>query len=197
MSRVRRGALRTTLPAILGLAAGVGAGCDRPASEPAPPIRDESLPASGVAAADTQVVRDTLGNEFLVITTGRSRIRRVVPRAGSGDPGDVTRMDPADAHEARSAARPPWYVIDVRDARAYVGEGHLPGAALAPAEVLEANLDDLHIRTDQVVLVYGDDSTRAEDAARLLASYGFPDVRVVAGGYPAWKRAGLPVEPGR
>ena len=26
------------------------------------------------------------------------------------------------------AARPPWYVIDVRDSRIYATRGHLPGA---------------------------------------------------------------------
>ena len=58
----------------------------------------------------------------------------------------------------------------------------------------EANVEDLHVRTDQVVLLYGDDERRALAAARILASHGFPHLRVLQGGLDAWSRAGLPVE---
>lgn len=194
--RAAAGARRraTGLAAVLALAA---CGGDGGAPEDAPPIRDESLPASGIAGgdvvSDTQVFRDSLGGEFLVITTGRPRPRRLVPRAGSGDPASVERIDPADARARMTEARPPWYVIDVRPAAAWA-RGHLPGTALVPPEVLEANVDDLQIRTDQTILVYGDDDRTADRVARTLASYGFPDVRVLAGGFPAWERAGFPTE---
>jgi rhodanese-related sulfurtransferase len=45
-----------------------------------------------------------------------------------------------------------------------------------------------------MVLVYGRDTGSGERAARLLVEYGFPNVRVLEGGFAAWKEAGLPVE---
>ena len=110
------------------------------------------------------------------------------------------RIALARVEEARAArslmqgATPAWYVIDVRDARAFATRGHLPGAALVPLEVLEANVADLHVRTDQIVLVYADDEARAVRAARILAGYGFPNLRVLGGGMAAWERESLPVE---
>lgn len=147
--------------------------------------------------ADTQVVVDSLGNRFEIVTFGRPvPVRRLVPRAGSGDPdapGVVEVVTPREAHERMGAATPPWYVIDLRSARAYV-EGHIEGTrSLLQPDILERNLDDLQIRVDHTILVHGESDGEAMAAARLLASYGFPRVRVLEGGFAAWQRAGLPV----
>jgi rhodanese-related sulfurtransferase len=91
-------------------------------------------------------------------------------------------------------ARPPWRVIDVRTAEEYIRDGFLADAILVELRRLEENVDDLHVRTDQMVLVYGRDTDSGERAARLLVEYGFPNVRVLEGGFAAWKEAGLPVE---
>jgi 3-mercaptopyruvate sulfurtransferase SseA len=92
------------------------------------------------------------------------------------------------------AARPPWRVIDVRSPVEYAQQGHIAGALLVGIEHLEDNLGDLHVRNDQMVLVYGSDGPAGERAARLFVEYGFPSVRVLGGGFRAWKEAGLPVE---
>lgn len=149
--------------------------------------------------ADTQLVRDSLGNEIMIVSKRTAHLlpQEVHPRAGAGDPAAPDAWRVVDARTARSlmqAARPPWYLIDVRDSRAWATRGHLAGAALVPLEALEANVDDLHVRTDQIVLVYADDETRATAAARVLAGYGFPHLRVLGGGLEAWVREGLPVE---
>ena len=68
------------------------------------------------------------------------------------------------------------------------------GAALVPAGQIMGNVEDLHVRTDQIVLLYANDERPAVDAARTLASFGFPHLRVLGGGLKAWKEAGLPVE---
>ena len=188
-------------PSIRGivLAAGLLAACGgeegggRAAGE-----RADSSAAADVVA-DTQLVVDSMGQQFLVITTRRPRVRAVQPRAGAGDPdlpGAVQPVDPATAAERMSATPVPWYVIDVRTAEEYVSDGHLEGAALVPLDRLEENVADLQVRTDQMVLVYSGGDGRALQAARLLAGYGFPTVRVLEGGLPAWKAAGLPVEGG-
>ena len=171
-----------------GEAASAGAGAD-PQGAP----RAEDIPA------DTQRVRDSLGNELLIVSKRTSHLlpREVSPRAGAGDPAAPDAWRVLDARTTRSqmqGARPPWYVLDVRDSRAWATRGHLAGAALVPLEALEANVQDLHVRTDQVVLVYADDEARATAAARVLAGYGFPHLRVLGGGLEAWAREGLPVE---
>lgn len=149
--------------------------------------------------ADTQLVMDSLGNETMIVSKRTAHLppQEVRPRAGAGDPAapDAWRVvEPRSARSLMQAARPPWYVIDVRDSRAYATRGHLRGTALVPLEVLEDNVADLHIRADQIVLVYADDEARAVAAARILARYGFPHLRVLGGGLEAWDREGLPVE---
>lgn len=187
-----------SLPAALVLlsalsATACGRGTDAP--ELATPAED-SVPEF---VADTQIVVDSLGNELLIVSKRTAHLlpREVHPRAGAGDPGapDAWRViEPRAARSLMQAATPAWYVIDVRDARAFATRGHLPGAALVPLPLLEANVADLHVRTDQIVLLYGDDETTATDAARILAGYGFPHLRVLGGGMAAWERESLPVE---
>ena len=149
--------------------------------------------------ADTQLVRDSLGNELMIVSKRTAHLlpRELRPRAGAGDPDapDAWRvLDPRTARSLMQSAQPPWYVIDVRDSRGYVTRGHLANAALVPLEVLADNVTDLHVRTDQIVLVYADDEARATAAAKILAGYGFPHLRVLGGGLEAWAREGLPVE---
>jgi len=179
--------------AILGASAcGMG---EEPAAAGRPAIAD-SAPRF---VADTQFVKDSLGNELMIVSkrTAHRLPQEVHPRAGSGDPSapDAWRvLEPKVVHPLMRSARPPWYVLDVRDSRAWATRGHLPGAALVPLEVLERNVEDLHVRADQIVLIYADDESRAAAAAELLARYGFPHLRVLGGGLEAWARESLPVE---
>lgn len=183
-------AISAVLTAVL--AAGCGGG-DAPAAR-----ADRAADSAPRFVADTQLVRDSLGNEIMIVSKRTAHLapREFRPRAGAGDPSapDAWRVvDPRTARSLMQSARPPWYVIDVRDSRAYVSRGHLANAALVPLEVLEDNVADLHVRTDQVVLVYADDEARAAAAAKVLAGYGFPHLRVLGGGLEAWAREGLPV----
>lgn len=168
------------------------AGCgQRPDSEEVATHRD---PEPGVMVADTQFVTDSSGANLLIIT-GRTDVREFHPRKGSGDPDapDAFRELPAKTvHSMLQAARPPWFIIDVRTDDEWVGMGHLPNATLFPLEQLEKNIDDLHVRTDQFILVYGRDTGQGRMAARVLAAYGFPYLRVLQGGFSAWQRANLP-----
>ena len=199
MTAPARSGVRATAAMLLLVTAacgngGAAAGDAKPAgSDPQGAPRAEDIPA------DTQRVRDSLGNELLIVSKRTAHLlpREVIPRAGAGDPAAPDAWRVLDARTARSqmqGARPPWYVLDVRDSRAWATRGHLAGAALVPLEALEANVEDLHVRTDQVVLVYADDEARATAAARVLAGYGFPHLRVLGGGLEAWAREGLPVE---
>ena len=151
------------------------------------------------AAADTQFVRDSLGNELMIVSKRTEHLlpREVRPLAGSGDlsnPDAWRVIDPRTAHSLMQSARPPWYVIDVRSPQEYATGDHIAGAALVPVGQVMGNVDDLHVRTDQIVLLYANDERAAVNAARTLASFGFPHLRVLGGGLKAWKEAGLPVE---
>lgn len=183
------------LAAMLAVLPASACGGDR-ASDARAGVAADSAPRF---AADTQLVRDSLGNELMIVSkrTGHLLPQEVRPRAGAGDPAapDAWRVvEPRSARSLMQTARPSWYVIDVRDSRAYATRGHLPGAALIPLDVLEENVTDLHVRTDQIVLVYADDEARAVAGAGILAGYGFPHLRVLGGGLEAWDREGLPVE---
>ena len=172
-------------------------GCGRQADAPQPAAG--AADSAPLFTADTQMIVDSLGNELMIVSKRTAHLlpREVRPRAGAGDPDapDAWRVvDPRSARSLMQAATPPWYVIDVRDSRAFATRGHLPGAALVPLEIMEANVADLHVRTDQIVLLYADNEARATEAARILAGYGFPNLRVLGGGMAAWEREGLPVE---
>ncbi len=150
---------------------------------------------------DTQYVTDSLGNQLMFVTRKvASRVRVVEPRAGSGDPeapGAVEALTPAEASAFLANARPPALILDLRDARTYLNQGALPGAFLIEQPRLEESIEDIQVRTDQTILVYGDDDESSRDAARLLASYGFPSVRWLEGGFLGWATADFPVEHNR
>jgi rhodanese-related sulfurtransferase len=151
-----------------------------------------------LGTADTQYVMDSSGARLLiVINRPPGAIREVRPREGAGDP-DATEayrvLAPDVARTMLQAARPPWRILDVRSADEYIRDGFLAGAILVDLERLEENMGDLHVRSDQMILVYGRDTATGERAARLLVGYGFPNVRVLRGGFPAWMEAHLPVE---
>ena len=196
-SFVRRRGLRTWLAAAAVTAALAGGtlGCGGEgddASNAEGPRRDNWI-------ADTQYMRDSLGNDLMVI------IRRppgaaveVEPRAGSGDPdapGAVEHLEPREAATLIQNIQPRAYVIDVRDSESYVRLGWIPGSFLIEHDKLEENVGEIHVRTDQMIVVYGDDNDdRTEAAARLLASYGFPTVRWIRGGFLQWAALDLPTE---
>ncbi|MGJ7510104.1 rhodanese-like domain-containing protein [Variovorax sp. GT1P44] len=83
-------------------------------------------------------------------------------------------------------------LLDVREARAYVGE-HLSLARLAPLSSLEREVRALVPRHGAPVVLVdaGDAHGPAARAAALLGRLGYIDVRILAGGIHAWREAGL------
>ena len=191
-------------PSVRALAAGVAlaaavstleSGCG-PADRHEPDAA--ARPDLDFGTADTQYVVDSTGARLMiVINRPPGAIREVRPRKGAGDPdaSEAYRiLAPGVARSMLQGARPPWRILDVRTAEEYIRDGFLADAILVELGRLEENVDDLHVRTDQMLLVYGRDTGSGERAARLLVEYGFPNVRVLEGGFDAWKKAGLPVE---
>lgn len=83
--------------------------------------------------------------------------------------------------------------LDVRTADEYV-EGHIPGSLLV--DVLQDDftaLAELKLDKKRPVALYCKSGNRSKKAASILTAKGF-EVYELAGGFTAWRNAGLDVE---
>jgi rhodanese-related sulfurtransferase len=112
------------------------------------------------------------------------------------------RLDRVDPHEASAAAGEGAALIDIRSEVQRERDGVIPGAIHHPRNVLEWRLapDSEHrdpaIGTDlrrQVILVCNE-GYQSSLAAATLQDLGFERATDLAGGFQAWKAAGLPVQ---
>ena len=98
-------------------------------------------------------------------------------------------MRPEDA--AGLCPDPGVLVLDVRPPELFA-RGHVAGAVHLPCSA--KGLDDQlsHRLADAtMILVYGQDSAEARPVVVSLMQRHLADVRLIAGGYPAWEAAGL------
>jgi len=81
-------------------------------------------------------------------------------------------------------------VLDVRSPELFAA-GHVEGAVHLPCSrgTLENHLAD-RLAAARLIIVYGQSSDDARPVAESLLRRGVIDVRLIAGGYPAWERAG-------
>jgi rhodanese-related sulfurtransferase len=82
-------------------------------------------------------------------------------------------------------------LLDVREDHEW-RTGHLPDAVHVPLGTLEGRLGELP--ADRAVVVYCATGMRSIDASYILKRHDRKDVRSVAGGIEAWKRAGSPID---
>ncbi|MFN2549547.1 MAG: molybdopterin-synthase adenylyltransferase MoeB [Myxococcales bacterium] len=101
----------------------------------------------------------------------------------------VPEVTPAEL--ARQASKP--VVVDVRE-KQETDQGILPGAKVVPRGYLELRIEEAVPDHDADIVLYCAGGTRSLLAARTLQDMGYSRVRSMAGGYGAWKDAGLPVE---
>ena len=96
---------------------------------------------------------------------------------------------------------PDYLVVDIRDPRELEREGTLPGAFSAPRGMLEFWVDPEspyykpELDDGRALILYCGSAWRSALAAATLRDMGRDDVTHLAGGFSAWKHAGLPVEP--
>jgi molybdopterin/thiamine biosynthesis adenylyltransferase/rhodanese-related sulfurtransferase len=90
------------------------------------------------------------------------------------------------------AARPA-VLIDVRESDEY-NDGYIPGAVWIPRGRLELRIEDAVPDRETDVVLYCAGGTRSALAAKVMGELGYHRVRSLAGGFGAWKRAGLPVD---
>ena len=161
-----------------------------------------ALAAAGLVASrrDGVKIYYRLADEEVAAFAGRiqdfaaSRIAGV-ERAARGYLGDVTALEPVARDELfRRLRDEEVLVLDVRPAAEYAA-GHIPGAINVPHDQLAARLAELPGDVDIVAYCRGRYCVFAPDAVRLLRARGF-SARLLAGGLPDWRLAGLPVAAG-
>jgi sulfur-carrier protein adenylyltransferase/sulfurtransferase len=81
-------------------------------------------------------------------------------------------------------------LVDVREKDEWL-EGYIPGARWIPRGFLEQRVEDQIPEKASEVILYCAGGTRSALAARSLGELGYSNVRSLAGGFSAWKRAGL------
>jgi len=81
-------------------------------------------------------------------------------------------------------------LIDVREKDEWT-EGFIPGAQWIPRGFLELRIEDQVPERSAEIVLYCAGGTRSALAARSLADLGYTNVKSMAGGFTAWKRAGL------
>jgi rhodanese-related sulfurtransferase/DNA-binding transcriptional ArsR family regulator len=109
--------------------------------------------------------------------------------------GDVATREPVARDElSRRLRAGQVLVLDVRPEAEYAA-GHIPGAVNVPHDQLAARLAGLPASADIVAYCRGRYCVFAPDAVRLLRASGFT-ARLLEGGLPDWRLAGLPVTAG-
>ncbi|MFZ1654978.1 MAG: rhodanese-like domain-containing protein [Candidatus Moraniibacteriota bacterium] len=82
-------------------------------------------------------------------------------------------------------------ILDVRSESDYA-RGHIPGALNLPAARLEKERRSIPSGS---LFVYGANENETFQAGTRLFDMGFIGLRVISGGFAAWKEKGLPTEP--
>ena len=83
-------------------------------------------------------------------------------------------------------------VVDVRDKDEW-DEGHIPGATHMSRGTIELDIEEKVPDPNATVICHCGGGGRSALAAETLQKMGYKNVRSMAGGFKAWKAAGLPV----
>ena len=85
-------------------------------------------------------------------------------------------------------------IVDVRNDREY-SQGHIPGAINLPFSRLEKDRET--IPSIGSIFVYGANDSDTFQAGTRLFDMGFFGLRIITGGFEAWRVKGLPIETGQ
>jgi rhodanese-related sulfurtransferase len=119
-----------------------------------------------------------------LLETARQRLARVAPA------------------QAPDAVREGAVLVDIRSERDRERDGVIPGALFFPRNVLEWRLDpasghsarELDSGLDRHIILVCDEGYQSSLAAATLQDLGFARATDLAGGFQAWRAAGLPIE---
>ena len=113
----------------------------------------------------------------------------------------LDRVDPREAHDAMRSGDA--LIVDIRSDSQREQDGVVPGALFHPRNVLEWRLDPesgasdpaLSENLDRPVILMCNEGYQSSLAAATAQELGYTKATDLAGGFQAWRDAGLPVEP--
>ncbi|MBI4867722.1 MAG: sulfurtransferase [Candidatus Wallbacteria bacterium] len=123
-------------------------------------------------------MRQELSERFLqLVQDARARVREVNALELAAGPSSDSR---------------PLHIVDIRDESAWAS-GHIAGAERIGRELLERDMRDrIELQNSHIVICSGS-GLRSILVADVLTRMGFTRVASLAGGFNAWRAAGLPV----
>ena len=112
-----------------------------------------------------------------------------------------SRLDRVEPEEARAAQAEGALVVDIRAESQRAADGLIPGATFVPRHVLEWRLDPASphrdpelARPEARVILICNEGYQSSLAAATLQRLGLSRATDLAGGFQAWRAAGLPVD---
>ncbi len=102
---------------------------------------------------------------------------------------NITEISPPDA--AAKLKTGGATIVDVRDKDEW-DEGHIPGAMHMSRGTIELDVEEKVPDPNALIICHCGGGGRSALAAESLQKMGYKNVRSMAGGFKAWKAAGLP-----
>ncbi len=102
----------------------------------------------------------------------------------------ITEISPQEAAAKLSSGEA--VIVDVRETDEW-DEEHIPGAMHMSRGTIELDIEEKVPDTNAMVICHCGGGGRSALAAESLQKMGYKNVRSMAGGFKAWKAAGLPV----
>src|SRR5947209_9522914 len=117
--------------------------------------------------------------------TEYTRFERLVAEAKK----NITEISPQDA--AAKAKSSDAVIVDVREKDEW-DESHIPDAVHMSRGMVELEVEDKFPDREMTIICHCGGGGRSALAAESLQKMGYKNVRSMAGGFKAWKGAGLP-----
>jgi phage shock protein E len=102
---------------------------------------------------------------------------------------NITEISPQDSAEKLKSGEA--FIVDVRDKDEW-DEGHIPGALHMSRGTIELDIEEKVPDPDAMIICHCGAGGRGALATESLQKMGYKNVRNMAGGFKAWKAAGLP-----
>src|SRR5438876_11688483 len=102
---------------------------------------------------------------------------------------NITEISPQDAAAKLKSGEA--VIVDVRDKYEW-DEGHIPGALHMSRGTIELDIEEKVPDTNAMIICHCGGGGRGAIATESLQKMGYKNARSLAGGFKAWKAAGLP-----
>jgi rhodanese-related sulfurtransferase len=112
----------------------------------------------------------------------------------SGLPAEWSAISSRELNQRLHGDHPP-FLLDVREAKE-IEPGYISGSVNIPVRSVMKSLDTLPAK-DQPIVIVCSSGHRSALIMEALGLLGYTDVRSLAGGFPEWKSADLPVATGQ